>query len=128
MGIEEVLIAPLSPWQDPFIERLIGLIRRECLGHVLVINEAHLLRAPREYFANYHESRPHQSLARTIHEGPTAAAHLRALEREIVVRLLDVLPSTSFGGALRKESEYADFSSQSTHLHALARTFMNNPG
>jgi len=36
------------------------------------------------------------------------------------VRLLDVLRSTSLGGALRKESEYADFSSQSTHLHALA--------
>ena len=61
-----------------------------------------------------------EDLARNIHEGPTAAVHLRTLEREIDVRLLDVLPSTSLGGALRKESECADFSSQSTHLHALA--------
>jgi transposase InsO family protein len=62
MGIEEVLIAPRSPWQNPFIERLIGSIRRECLDHILVINEAHLLRVLREYFAYYHDSRPHQSL------------------------------------------------------------------
>jgi transposase InsO family protein len=62
MGIEEVLIAPHSPWQNPFVERLIGSIRRECLDHVLVINEAHLLRVLREYFAYYHDSRPHQSL------------------------------------------------------------------
>ena len=62
MGIEEVLIAPRSPWQNPFVERLIGSIRRECLDHVLVLGEAHLLRVLREYFAYYHDSRPHQSL------------------------------------------------------------------
>ena len=62
MGIEEVLIAPHSPWQNPFVERLIGSIRRECLDHVLVINEAHLRRVLREYFAYYHDARPHQSL------------------------------------------------------------------
>jgi len=62
MGIEEVLIAPRSPWQNPFVERLIGSIRRECLDHVLVLNEAHLQRVLREYFAYYHDSRPHQSL------------------------------------------------------------------
>ncbi len=64
MGIEEVLIAPRSPWQNPFVERLIGSIRRECLDHVLVLGEAHLLRVLREYFAYYHDSRPHQSLDR----------------------------------------------------------------
>jgi transposase InsO family protein len=47
---------------NPFVERLIGSIRRECLDPVLVINGAHLLRVLREYFAYYHESRPHQSL------------------------------------------------------------------
>ena len=36
MGIEEVVIAPRSPWQNPFVERLIGSIRRECLDHVVV--------------------------------------------------------------------------------------------
>jgi transposase InsO family protein len=62
MGIDEVLIAPRSPWQNPYIERLIGSIRRECLDHILVISEAHLRRVLREYFAYYHDSRPHQSL------------------------------------------------------------------
>jgi putative transposase len=62
MGIEEVLIAPRSPWQSPYVERLIGSIRRENLDHILVINEGHLLRVLREYFAYYHDSRPHQSL------------------------------------------------------------------
>src|SRR5262249_20979485 len=44
MGIEEVLIAPQSPWQNPFVERWIGTLRRECLDHVIVLNEAHLNR------------------------------------------------------------------------------------
>jgi putative transposase len=44
MGIEEVLTAPQSPWQNPFVERLIGSIRRECLNHVLVLDERHLHR------------------------------------------------------------------------------------
>ena len=42
MGIEEVLTAPRSPWQNPHVERLIGTIRRECLDHVIVFNEARL--------------------------------------------------------------------------------------
>jgi transposase InsO family protein len=42
MGMQEVLIAPRSPWQNPFAERLIGSIRRECLDHVIVLNEAHM--------------------------------------------------------------------------------------
>ena len=40
MGIEEVLSVPRSPWQSPYVERVIGTIRRECLDHVLVFNEA----------------------------------------------------------------------------------------
>ena len=43
MGIEEVLIAPRSPWQNPYVERLIGNIRRECLDHVIVLHEQHLI-------------------------------------------------------------------------------------
>jgi transposase InsO family protein len=39
MGIEEVLAAPRSPWQNAYAERLIGSIRRECLDHVIVVNE-----------------------------------------------------------------------------------------
>jgi transposase InsO family protein len=44
MGMEEVLIAPQSPWQNAFAERVIGTIRRDCLDHFIVINEAHLKR------------------------------------------------------------------------------------
>ena len=64
MGIEEVLIAPRSPWQNPFVERVIGSIRRECLDHVIVLNERHLRRILRLYFEYYHESRTHLSLER----------------------------------------------------------------
>jgi transposase InsO family protein len=62
MGVEEVLIAPRSPWQNPYVERLIGSIRRECLDHVIVWNEAHLRRVLAGYFDYCHHSRTHRSL------------------------------------------------------------------
>ncbi len=61
-GIREVLIAPGAPWQNPFVERVIGSIRRECLDHFMVLNEAHLRRLLRAYFAYYNTARPHQAL------------------------------------------------------------------
>jgi putative transposase len=63
MGIEEVLIAPKSPWQNPYVERLIGSIRRECLDHVLVLHERHLRRLLTEYFSYDHHWRTHRALA-----------------------------------------------------------------
>src|SRR5437667_351507 len=62
MGISEVLTAPLSPWQNPFAERLIGSIRRECLNHVLVLGESHLRRILTRYFSYYHRARTHLAL------------------------------------------------------------------
>jgi hypothetical protein len=64
MGIEEVPTAPRSPWQSPYVERLIGSIRRECLNHFIVLNERHLRRILSSYFTYYHESRTHLSLDR----------------------------------------------------------------
>jgi transposase InsO family protein len=53
---------PHSPWQNPFAERLIGSIRRECLNHVLVLGERHLRRILTRYFDYYHRARTHLSL------------------------------------------------------------------
>ena len=62
LGIEEVVTTPRSPWQNPFCERVIGSIRRDCLNHVIVLNERHLRRILREYFSYYHTCRTHLSL------------------------------------------------------------------
>ncbi len=62
LRIHEVLTAPRSPWQNGYAERVIGSIRRECLDHIIVLNEAHLIRVLSEYFEYYHSDRPHQSL------------------------------------------------------------------
>ena len=62
MGIDEVVTAPQSPWQNPFAERLIGSIRRECLNHVLVNNERHLHRILTRYVGYYHQARTHLAL------------------------------------------------------------------
>jgi transposase InsO family protein len=64
LGIEEVLCAPRSPWQNAYAERLIGSIRRECLDHVIVFNESGLRRIRRAYFEYYTHSRTHLSLAK----------------------------------------------------------------
>jgi len=56
-------ISPHSPWQTPYVERLIGSVRRECLNHVIVLGERHLRRILSEYVGYYNEPRTHQSLA-----------------------------------------------------------------
>ena len=62
LGIQEILTAPKSPWQNAYPERLIGSIRRECLNHCIVLNAHHLKRTLASYFRYYHESRTHLSL------------------------------------------------------------------
>ena len=62
MGIQEVLTAPRSPWQNPFAERLIGSIRRECLNHMIVLGERHLKWTLKRYVQYYLDSRSHLSL------------------------------------------------------------------
>src|SRR5258708_14121193 len=62
MGIKQALISPKSPWQNPFVERLVGSIRRECLDRVIVFNERQLRRILESYFQYYHNARPHRSL------------------------------------------------------------------
>jgi transposase InsO family protein len=62
MQIEELITAPHSPWQSPYVERVIGSIRRECLDHVIVLSEAHLRNILKQYICYYHNIRPHESL------------------------------------------------------------------
>jgi transposase InsO family protein len=64
MEIQEVLTAPRSPWQNAYVERLIGSIRRDCLEHVLVFNQRGLRRILKSYFDYYERSRTHLSLAK----------------------------------------------------------------
>ena len=78
LGIEQVLTAPRSPWQNPFVERMIGSIRRECLDHVIVLDERHLKRILRKYVDYYHSCRTHLSLEKDAQQ----ALHERRLNPE----------------------------------------------
>ncbi len=62
MGIRDRPTAPRSPWQNPYVERLIGSVRRECLDHLIIFDEAHLRRVLRTYSDYYNHTRTHLSL------------------------------------------------------------------
>ena len=64
MGIEQVVTARRSPWQNPYAERVIGSIRRECVDHMIVLGENHLRRILLSYQTYYNESRTYLSLER----------------------------------------------------------------
>ena len=63
-GLTAVRTAPRSPWQNPYVERVIGSIRRECLDHVIIFNERHLRRVLRTYVAYDQRSRTHLALGK----------------------------------------------------------------
>ncbi len=83
MRVGEVLTAPHSPSQNPFAERLIGSIRRECLNHIVVLGEQHLRRTLVRYFAYYHGARTHLSLDKN-------APHGRPIERPELGRIIPI--------------------------------------
>lgn len=68
MGINEVRTAKGSPWQNPFVERVVGSIRRECLDHVVVLHERHLRKVLKSYQRYYNESRCHLGLGKETPE------------------------------------------------------------
>ena len=84
MGIRDKPIAPASPWQDGFVERLIGSIRRECVDHVIVVSEAHLRRILKSYARYYNPTRTHLALDK---DAPVS----RPVQRTGVVRSLAIL-------------------------------------
>ena len=61
--------APRSPWQNAYVERLIGSIRRECLDYTIIFNERHLRRVLSSYVDYYHRSQTHLALAKDCPEG-----------------------------------------------------------
>ena len=70
----EVVSSPLSPWQNPYVERVIGSMRRECLDHVIVLNHRHLRRLLRAYLTYYHRSRTPLGLSKDAPDGRSACA------------------------------------------------------
>src|SRR6516225_5574277 len=64
IGIRDKPIAPGSPWQNGFVERLIGTIRRECVDHIVALDEQHLRRFLKSYAKYYNTARTHRSLAK----------------------------------------------------------------
>jgi transposase InsO family protein len=84
MGIRDKPIAPASPWQNGFAERLIGSVRRECLDHVIVLGEAHLRRILISYADYYNGFRTHRSLDKD-------APIFRPIQRTGVIRSRAIL-------------------------------------
>ena len=74
MGIRDRPISPRSPWQNPYVERLIGTLRRECLDHVLIYGERHLRWILTLYSLYYNKTRTHLGLGKDASLG-------RAVER-----------------------------------------------
>jgi hypothetical protein len=74
LGISEIVSAPASPWQNPYVQRLIGSIRRECLDHVIVLNEAHLRRVLKAYSRYYIAAERISALRKTPDHRPVSGA------------------------------------------------------
>jgi len=99
LQISEVLAAPRSPWQTPYVESLIGSIRRECLDHIIVINESSLRRTLKSFFEYYHSSRMHLALAKDAPESRPIQPPRHRWERTRQTRA-----SAAFPGRSRKRA------------------------
>ncbi len=86
LEIKEVTTAARSPWQNPYAERAIGSIKRECLDHMIILGERHLKRVLSSYLAYYHGARTHLSLAKDAPDG----REVQSIEKGRVVELIQV--------------------------------------
>jgi Integrase core domain len=75
MGIRDRPTSPHSPWQNAYVERLIGSIRRECLDHLIIVDERHLRQLLREYADYYNRLRTHLSLNKDAPLGRPVQSH-----------------------------------------------------
>jgi transposase InsO family protein len=86
LGSEELVIAARSPWQNGYCERAVGTLKRECLNHVIVLNENHARRILKSYLAYYHEARTHLGLAKDTPAGrEVESPELGAVQRRSMV-------------------------------------------
>ena len=83
MGITEVVTAPRSPWQNAYVERVIGSIRRECLDHIVIFNERHLRRVLSSYVDYYQRTRTHLSLEKDCPD--SRPIQLRSVGRVVAI-------------------------------------------
>jgi len=83
LGIQEVPTSPQSPWQNPYAERVIGSIRRECLDHVIILGSVHLRRILSSYAAYYNRKRTHLSIAKDAREGRVVQSPGEGVVREL---------------------------------------------
>jgi len=83
LKIKEICTAPRSPWQNPYAERVIGSIRRECVDHVVVLGRRHLKRILKSYVNDYNGTRTHLSLCKDAPEGRS----IQPIERGSIVEL-----------------------------------------
>lgn len=84
LGIRDRPTVPRSPWQNGYVERLIGSIRRECLDHGLVLGERHLRRLLRAYAAYYNDTRTHLALGKDAPRRRGVEAHGRIVARPVL--------------------------------------------
>jgi Integrase core domain len=84
MGIRDRPILPRPPWQNAYVERLIGTVRRECLDRMLIVGESHLRRVLASYAAYYNQARTHLALQKD------APLH-RAVQRSGVIVAIPIL-------------------------------------
>ncbi|MGB8525625.1 MAG: integrase core domain-containing protein [Rhodoplanes sp.] len=75
MGIRDRPTSTRSPWQNPYTERLIGTLRRDCLDHVLIFGARHLRRILASYSCYYNDKRTHLSLNKDVPLGRAVQRH-----------------------------------------------------
>jgi transposase InsO family protein len=84
MGIRDRPTTPRLPWQNGYVERVIGSIRRECLDHVIVRNEAHLRRVLQDYTSYYNATRTHLGLEKDSPNSRAIEYHGRVVTRDVL--------------------------------------------
>ena len=78
IGINIVLTPSATPQANAIAERFVGAMRRECLDHIIVMNEQHLRHVLRDFVRRYNEARPHQALELEVPNAQSRASPTRS--------------------------------------------------